>query len=262
MKVVLFCGGLGTRLRDLSGGLPKPMVNIGSKPILWHLMKYYAHYGHKDFVLCLGYKAEVIKDFFLNYNPCLSSDFTLQKGSTQMHLRESDIPDWNITCVDTGLKSNIGQRLKAIERHVQDEDYFLANYADALSDLPLPDMVDSFKKSGKIGSFICVKPSQSFSVVKLGRGDRVEKIEYVRDTDFLINGGYFVFRKDIFRYIKPGEELVVQPFRRLIDEDQLLGYRYDRFWQCMDTFKEQQELNDMFELGQAPWEVWKRAKST
>jgi glucose-1-phosphate cytidylyltransferase len=261
MKVVLFCGGLGTRLRDLSGGLPKPMVNIGSKPILWHLMKYYAHYGHKDFVLCLGYKAEVIKNFFLNYDQCLSSDFTLREGSRQMHSQESDIPDWNITCIDTGLKSNIGQRLKAVESYVQDEEYFLANYADALSDLPLPNMVDEFKKSGKIGSFICVKPSQSFSVVTLGRGDGVEKIEYVRDTDFLINGGYFVFRKDIFRYIKTGEELVVEPFRRLIDENQLLGYRYDRFWQCMDTFKEQQELNDMFELGQAPWEVWKRNKS-
>jgi glucose-1-phosphate cytidylyltransferase len=261
MKVVLFCGGLGTRLRDLSAGLPKPMVNIGSRPILWHLMKYYAHYGHTDFILCLGYKSEVIKNFFLNYDQCLSSDFTLSKGNKQMQLKESDIADWTITCVDTGLKSNIGQRLKAAEKYVKEDEYFLANYADGLTDLPLPEMVDCFKKSGKIASFICVKPSQSFSVVTLGKGEQVEKIEYVRDTDFLINGGYFVFKKEIFQYMRDGEELVVEPFQRLIDENKLLGYRYDKFWQCMDTFKEQQELNDMFELGNAPWEVWKNNKS-
>jgi len=258
MKVVLFCGGLGTRLRDLSGGLPKPMVNIGYRPILWHMMKYYAHYGHKEFILCLGYKADVIKNFFLNYDQCVSSDFTLSNGSKQMHLKESDISDWSITCVDTGLKSNIGQRLKAVEKYLDGDEYFLANYADALTDMPLPDEIDYFKQSGKIACFVCVKPSQSFSVVSLGEGACVEKIKFVRDTDFIINGGYFVFRKEIFQYMKEGEELVVEPFHRLIKENQLLGYRYDKFWQCMDTFKEQQELNDMFERGNAPWEVWKQ----
>jgi len=260
MKVVLFCGGLGTRLREHSGGFPKPMVNIGYRPILWHIMKYYAYYGHKDFILCLGYKADVIKNFFLNYDQCLSSDFTLSNGSKQVHLNESDIADWNITCVDTGLTSNIGQRLKAVEKYVKDEEYFLANYSDVLTDLPLPDMIDYFKKSGNFGCFVCVKPSQSFSVVSLGEGDRVEKIQYVRDTNLIINGGYFVFRNEIFQYMKDGEELVVEPFQRLINENKLLGYKYDNFWHCMDTFKEQQELNDMFERGNAPWEVWKTNK--
>jgi glucose-1-phosphate cytidylyltransferase len=147
-----------------------------------------------------------------------------------------------------------------VEKYLKDEEYFLANYADGLTDLPLPDMVDEFMKSGKIGSFVCVKPSQSFSVVSLGEGNRVEKIEYVKDTNFTINGGYFVFRNEIFQYIKDGEELVVEPFQRLIKEEKLLGYKYDKFWHCMDTFKEQKELNDMFERGDAPWVVWKNNK--
>jgi len=257
MKVVLFCGGLGTRLRDVPGGMPKPMVNIGVRPILWHMMKYYAHYGHKEFILCLGHKADVIKSFFLNYDQCLSSDFTIANGQKALHAAESDIGDWSITCVDTGLRSNVGQRLKAVEKYLKDDEYFLANYADALTDMHLPDEIDYLKKSGKVGCFVCVKPSQSFSVVSLGDKDSVAKIDFVRQTDLLINGGYFVFRREIFEYMKQGEELVVEPFRRLIDEKKLLGYRYEKFWYCMDTFKEQQELNDMFERGNAPWAVWK-----
>ena len=257
MKVILFCGGLGTRIRDVSGGLPKPLVNIGIRPILWHVMKYYAHYGHKDFILCLGYKADMIKQFLINYDQYLSTDFTLSNGSKKIHVQESDIADWNITCVDTGLGANIGQRLKAVEKYVKDEEYFLANYSDALTDLPLPEMIEYFKNSGGIGSFLCVKPSQTFSVVSLGKENKVEKITYVRDANIVINGGYFIFKTDIFRYIADGEELVVEPFQRLINEKKLIGYKYNKFWYCMDTFKEQQELNDMFERGIAPWEVWK-----
>lgn len=257
MKVVIFCGGLGTRLRDGSGELPKPMVKIGYRPILWHVMKYYAHYGHKDFILCLGYKADVIKEYFLNYNECLSNDFTLSNGGKELQLKQSDIADWNITFVDSGLRSNIGQRLKAVEKYLKDEEIFLANYADGLTNSPLPDMIDYFKKSGKIGCFICVKASQTFHVVSLGNGNHIEKIQYVRDSNIIINGGFYIFRNEIFRYIKDGEELVGEAFERLIKENQLIGYKYDNFWYSMDTFKEQQELNDMFDRGKAPWEVWK-----
>jgi glucose-1-phosphate cytidylyltransferase len=231
-------------------------VKIGYRPILWHVMKYYAHYGHKDFILCLGYRADFIKEFFLNYNECVSNDFTLLNGGKEICLQKSDIADWNITCVDTGLNSNIGQRFKAVEKYLEGDEYFLANYSDGLTDLHLPDMIDVFKESGKVGSFLCVKPSQSFSVVSLGDGGSVEKISYVKDSDMYINGGYFVFRKEIFHYMKDGEELVVEPFQRLIKENKLLGYKYDKFWHCMDTFKEQRELNDMYEQGNAPWEVW------
>ncbi len=257
MKVVLFCGGLGTRIKELSGGLPKPMVNVGSNPILWHIMKYYAYYGHKDFILCLGYNGNKIIDYFLNYNKCLSADFTLSNGEKIMHITESDISDWNITFADTGLKSNIGQRLKAVEKYLSDDEVFLANYADGVTDLPLPDMIDFFMKSGKVGCFLCVKPSQSFHVISLKDENYVASIQYIRDTNIKINGGYYIFRKDIFKYIKDGEELVVEPFQRLIKENKLIGYTYDKFWHCMDTFKEQQELNDMFDRGCAPWVVWR-----
>lgn len=258
MKVVLFCGGLGTRLKDHSGELPKPMVKIGYRPILWHVMKYYAHFGHKDFILCLGYRADTIKEYFLNYDECVSNDFTLLKGGKEICLEQSDISDWNITCVDTGLNTNIGQRFKAVQRYLEGEEYFLANYSDGLSDLYLPDMIEDFKRSGKVGCFICVKPSQTFSVVSLGEGRGVEKIEYVKDSDMYINGGYFVFRKEIFQYIKDREELVVEPFQRLIEKKMLMGYKYEKFWHCMDTFKEQRELNDIYEQGNAPWEVWNK----
>ena len=259
MKVVLFCGGLGTRLRDLSGEIPKPMVKIGYRPILWHVMKYYAHFGHKEFILCLGYKADVIKNYFLNYNEYISDDFTMSNGGKKLILKQSDIADWTITFIDTGLRSNIGQRLKAAETYLEGEEMFLANYADGLTNLYLPDMIDYFIKSKKTGCFICVKPTQTFHVVTMKDGNIIEKVEHIRDTDAIINGGYFIFRKEIFKYIKDGEELVVEPFQRLVKEHQLIGYRYDKFWQCMDTFKEQQELTDMFNEGNAPWEVWKNS---
>jgi len=260
MKVVLFCGGLGTRLRDGLLDVPKPLVNIGYRPILWHVMKYYAHFGHKDFILCLGYRADAIKNYFLNYDECLSNDFTLSNGGKEVQLQQSDIADWNITFVDTGLRSNIGQRLKAVKKYLKEDEIFLANYADGLTDLYLPEMMDYFVDSQKIGCFLCVRPSQTFHVVSLRDGNLIETIKHVRDANITINGGFYVFRKEIFEYINDGEDLVVEPFRRLIEEDKLLGYPYEKFWYCMDTFKEQQELNDLFEKGNAPWEIWKNDK--
>jgi len=256
MKVVLFCGGLGTRLGELTEDVPKPMVKIGYRPILWHLMKYYAYYGHNEFILCLGYKADKIKDYFLNYNECLSNDFTMLNGGKDLHLENCDIADWKITFADTGLRSNIGQRLKAVEKYLDGDEIFLANYSDGLTNLYLPDMIDFFVQSGKTASFLCVKPSQSFHVVSMNGSNLIEDIQYVADTDITINGGYFVFRREIFRYIRNNEELVEEPFRRLIERGQLLGYKYHGYW-CMDTFKEHQELTDMYHSGHAPWEVWK-----
>jgi glucose-1-phosphate cytidylyltransferase len=259
MKVVLFCGGLGTRLGGLSDDAPKPMVKIGYRPILWHVMKYYAYYGHKDFILCLGYKADTIKHYFLNYDETHSNNFTMTRGGRAVALESSDIDDWTITFVDTGTKANIGQRLKAVEPYLEGEELFLANYSDGLTNLHLPTMTQWFRETGKIASFLAVKPSQSFSVVSLGSDQGVEGISYVRDSDILINGGYFVLRKEIFHYMKDGEELVEEPFRRLIEERQLVAYRHDGFW-CMDTFKEHQQLSDMHREGNAPWEVWKPAR--
>ena len=257
MKVVLFCGGLGTRLRDYSENVPKPLVPIGYRPILWHVMKYYAHFGHKDFILCLGYMADKIKDYFLNYREHLSNDFTMTHGGKQVQLIQSDIEDWTITFVDTGLKSNIGQRLKQVQPYLEGEEVFLANYTDGLTDMPLNQMVQEFQASRKVGAFVCTRPSQSFHIVALKENGSVLNLQYIRDTGLLINGGFFVFRKEIFEYMEKGEELVVEPFKRLIQKDLLLGYKYDRFW-CMDTFKEQQELTDLYSQGNAPWEVWRK----
>ena len=170
MKVVLFCGGLGMRIRD-SEDIPKPMVHIGQRPILWHVMKYYAHYGHKDFVLCLGYKAEAIKNYFLNYNECTSNDFVLSRGGKNLELINSDIHDWRITFADTGIASNIGMRLKAVQKYLEGEDEFLANYSDGLSDLRLDEQIDHFHQQNKIASFLCVRPNLSYHTVSIVQGN-------------------------------------------------------------------------------------------
>ncbi len=258
MKVVLFCGGLGLRIRDTES-TPKPMVHIGHRPILWHVMKYYAHFGHKDFILCLGYRAEVVKNYFLNYNECASNNFVLSGGGKKLELFNSDIDDWRITFVDTGINSNIGQRLKAAEKYLEGEEEFLANYSDGLTDLPLPQQLDHFHQQGKIASFLCVRPNLSYHLVSLQQGEQslVSGIHAINNGSVRINGGFFIFKKKIFDYIHDKEELVNGPFHRLVEEKQLIGYPYDGFWASMDTFKDKQELETLAEGGVAPWEVWK-----
>jgi glucose-1-phosphate cytidylyltransferase len=259
MKVVLFCGGLGMRLRDFSEEIPKPMVNIGYRPILWHVMKYYAHFGHKDFILCLGYKADLIKSYFLNYNECISNDFILANGGKDLKLLGTDIQDWRITFADTGLTSNIGQRLKEVEKYLEGETMFLANYSDGLCDLPLDRYLEYFRKRDKVASFVSVRPTQSFHVVSLSNNSLVRNIRHISHSGFWINGGFFIFRKEIFQYMRDGEELVSEPFQRLIKKGELITYKYDGFWASMDTFKDRQILNDMYARGEMPWEVWRRS---
>jgi glucose-1-phosphate cytidylyltransferase len=255
MKVVLFCGGLGLRIRD-GENTPKPMVTIGYRPILWHVMRYYAHYGHKDFVLCLGYRGDVIKDYFLNYNECLSNDFTLSEGGKKLELVASDIHDWKITFVDTGLTSNIGQRLKAVEPYVRNEPMFLANYSDGLSNLPLPEQLAHFASHDAVASFVSVKPPLTYHVVTTDRSGLVTTIDDIAKTPLRINGGYFILKPEIFDYMGAGEELVREPFHRLLEVKKLTAYEYDDFWMSMDTFKDRQVLEDMYAKGNPPWEVW------
>jgi glucose-1-phosphate cytidylyltransferase len=259
MKVVLFCGGLGTRLREYSETVPKPMVNIGYRPILWHLMKYYAHFGHTEFILCLGYRGDLIKQYFLNYDECLSNDFELTGGSKDVRLFGRDIEGWKITFADTGLHSNIGQRLKAVQRYLADDAVFLANYSDGLSDLPLAEYLDRFRQQDKIASFVCVRPSQSFHAVSLADEGLVQDIRHVGESGIWINGGFFAFKRTIFDYLKEGEDLVQEPFHRLIGLQQLAAHRHEGFWACMDTFKDKQAFDDMNARGDRPWEVWKPA---
>jgi glucose-1-phosphate cytidylyltransferase len=265
MKVVLFCGGLGLRLRDHSERLPKPMVRIGYRPILWHVMKYYAHFGHKDFVLCLGYKADVVKEYFLNYNEALSNDFVLsgnghgnghQGGSIE--LLGSDIHDWRITFADTGMHANIGERLKAVQSYVGGEDVFLANYGDVLTDANLTELVDDFLTRDAVAAFVCVKPTYTFHVVSTNENGEVERIEDVNTADIWINGGYMILRKEIFDYLGEGEELVQEPFQRLTKQNLLVGYRYEGFWAPMDTLKDLQHLESLHETGRPAWALWQR----
>lgn len=245
------------RMREYSESIPKPLVNIGNRPILWHIMKYYAHFGHKDFILCLGWKANAIKQYFLQYDECISNDFVLSSGGTSIDLLNSDIHDWKITFVDTGARSNIGQRLNAVRHHLQGEEEFLANYTDGLSDVHLPSMIDSFRKKNSIASFLSVKPSQSFHTVHFGADGTVDRMEPVSRAGVWMNGGFFIFRTEFFDYLNEGEELVERPFQRLVEQGKLSTYAYDGFWSCMDTFKEKQDLDDLYASGTPPWQVWR-----
>lgn len=256
MKVVLFCGGMGLRMRDGSDQTPKPMIQVGDRPILFHIMKYYAHYGHKEFILCLGYKAHMIKEFFVQYRETMSNDFVLSDGGRAIDILHNDIQDWRITFVDTGLHANIGQRLKAVQAYIGEDEHFLANYADVLTDAPLPAMIHDAVKSGKIASFLSVRPTYTFHVVTLDDDELVTDIRDVNQANIWINGGFFVFRREIFDYLRPGEDLVGAPLQRLVAERELLAYRHEGFWAPMDTFKDRQVIQAAFELGQRPWAVW------
>lgn len=255
MKVVLFCGGLGTRIRDYSESIPKPMVPVGNHPILWHAMQYYSQYGHHDFILCLGYKANVVKNYFLNYKIEESNDFVISNFGSKVEIIGERPPDWQVSLVDTGVWRNIGERLFAVKNFVSDEEIFLANYSDGLSDAPLPDMIARFKASGNVGCFLAVHPPVSFHLAEFNEQGTVNRIRSSQQSDVWINGGYFIFRREIFDYIKDGEELVLEPFNRLIKVGKLMAYKYDGFWRAMDTLRDRQTLEEMVERGETPWRL-------
>jgi len=261
MKVVLFCGGLGLRLRD-ADQIPKPMAVIGYRPILWYVMKYFAHFGFKDFILCLGYRGDLIKQFFLNYNEYLSNDFVFSDGGKELVAENSDIRDWKITFADTGLHSNLGERLLAVRKYLDGEEMFLANYCDGFTDLHLPTYLDYARRQDKIATFLSVRPNLSYHVVRTASDGSVTEIKELMQTDIRINAGFFVLKKDIFKYLLPGEELVVKPFQRLIEKKQLAALEYDGFFAAMDTFKDKQYLEGLYERGDAVWEVWKKTENS
>jgi glucose-1-phosphate cytidylyltransferase len=258
MKVVLFCGGLGTRLREHSETIPKPLVPIGNRPILWHLMRYYAHYGHTEFVLCLGYHGDLIRKYFLEYDEALTNDFTLHGRDRRVELHSSDTDNWKITFVDTGLHSNIGQRLLRVRQYVENEPVFLANYADGLSDLPLDRLIADFETRKVLASFASVRSSQTYHAVHSGADGLVTRIGPLQDEALWINGGYFALRREIFDYLQEGEELVAEPFARLIEERMLATFRWCGFWQSMDTLKDKISFDRMEARGDCPWMTWMR----
>ena len=256
MKVVLFCGGQGLRIRAAEPTIPKPMVTIGNRPVLWHIMRYYAHFGHTEFILCLGYNATAIKEYFLNYNEALSNDFVLSGGG-EIELLRSDIADWRITFLDTGIPSSVGERLRAAQPYLEGEEAFLASYGDTLTDAPLPDVVETMRAGGKTAGFLCVRPtSYTFHLVSLADGNIVSGVEAVTHSDIRINGGYFYFRREIFDYIGENEDLIEEPFARLIERRELVAYPYDGFWAPLDTLKDKHNLEALLESGSPPWAVW------
>ena len=255
MKVVLFCGGLGTRIRELSATVPKPMIPIGHQPILWHVMDYYSRFGHRDFILCLGYKSNIIKDFFLNLRPETLGDCVVSRHGTKVEMLEHRNDDWKISLIDTGVWRSIGQRLWFVRDHLKDEEYFLANYSDGLTDVDLNAVIETFKASNKVGCFVAVRPPLTYHLADINDDGRVKGILSSETANLWINGGFFIFRRDIFDYMREGEELVIEPFQRLIEKDLLMAHRHGGFWRSMDTLRDRQALVDMFEQGDVPWHV-------
>ena len=258
MKVVLFCGGLGTRLREHSDTIPKPLVNVGFRPILWHLMRYYAHFGHKDFILALGYRGDMIRDYFLNYNEAMTNDFVLSEGGKNIELLSRDFHDWRITFADTGLHSNLGQRLLRVRKYLEGEEEFLANYADGLSDLPLDQHIADFRRRKVIASFVAVRSSQTYHAVHSDEDGIVTGFGQISECEFWVNGGFFCLRREIFDYIEEGDELVEKPFQRLMERRQLVAYRHQGYWSSMDTFKDKIMFDRLEARGDCPWMVWRR----
>jgi glucose-1-phosphate cytidylyltransferase len=262
MKVVLFCGGQGLRMRDHSETIPKPMVTVGYRPILWHVMRYYAHFGMKDFILCLGYRADAIKDYFLRYSEALSNDFVMADGGRSIELLRSDIHDWRISFIDTGLHASVGQRLRAVAPLLKDDDMFLANYGDVLTDAPLPDLIRRFRRSGKLAAFVAVRPtSYTFHLVRFEGKNQIRNVQDVSKADLWLNGGYFMFRREVLDEIGPGDDLVGDVLPRLIERDQVLGYRHDGFWAPMDTLRDWQNLEQFVQSGDMPWAVWQEPQA-
>lgn len=260
MKVVLFCGGQGMRMRDGISNAPKPMAMIGDRPLLWHVMRYYAHFGHRDFVLCLGYGASAVKNFFLNYDETGSNDFVLD-GSGQLELFKTDISDWRITFVDTGLHSEIGERLRRVRRFVEGEEMFLANYADVFTNASLLDMISRFAATEAAVSLLAVPPQSSHHVVDIGDNGVITHVMPVRELRQWENGGYFVMRPEIFDYLKEGEDLLADTIPRLVQRRKVVAYPYKGYWTPADTVKERAMLEEMYYRGECPWMVWDPERS-
>ncbi len=261
MKVVLFCGGFGMRMRDGVTNAPKPMAMIGDRPLMWHVMRYYAHYGHTEFILCLGYGASAVKDFFLTYDETRSNDFVLNGGG-EVELFKTDISDWKITFVDTGLHSAIGERLRRVRRFVENEEMFLANYADVFTNAPLPDMVSRFEATDAVVSLIAVQPQSSHHVVEVSEGGRITGVTPVRDLLQWENGGYFVIRPEVFDHLNEGEDLVEDAImRRLVPQRKAIAYPWKGYWSPADTVKERAQMEEMYYRGNCPWMVWDPERS-
>ncbi len=258
MKVVILCGGYGTRIRDVSADIPKPMINIGNKPILWHIMKYYAKWGHNDFVLCLGYKSDVIKDFFLNYR-VRTNDFTIplnqDKNSIVYHNEHTEL-NWNVTLAETGLNAMTGARIKKVQKYLLNEDNFMLTYGDGVGNVDLDKLLKFHLSHGKILTVTGVRPPGRYGeMVGDSNGKVIEFNEKPQATAGRISGGFFVCRKELFDYIGDNEDIVFEkePIRKLVNDSEMMIFNHDDFWLPMDTNREYLLLNELYNKGKAPW---------
>ena len=244
-------------MREHSERIPKGMVPIGYRPIVWHVMRYYAHFGHREFILCLGYRADAFKRYFLAYQEALSNDFVFSDGGRTVELLTSDTDEWRISFVHTGTHATIAERLLAARQHLGDDEMFLANYADTLTDAPLDEFVADFTQREAAAAFLTVRPvSYSFHIVRMADDLHVSGLDDIRTADLWINGGYFILRREVLDQIQPGEELVVEPFARLAEQRRLIAYRHEGFWAPLDTLKDITVLEECFATGDAPWAPW------
>jgi glucose-1-phosphate cytidylyltransferase len=258
MKVVILCGGKGTRLREETEYRPKPLASIGGKPILWHIMKTYSAYGFHEFVLCLGYKGDMIKDYFMNYD-LLNSDFTIELGSKQI-VRDKiahDEANWRVSLVDTGVETQTGGRLARVRKYLGNDESFLLTYGDGVTDVNVREVIEFHRQSGRTATLTGVHPVGRFGELSV-QGDAVRHFnEKPASSESWVNGGYFVLNQSIFDYLD-GDECVLEygPLQRLSAEEQLGVYRHDGYWQCMDTLRDMELLNQRWAAGDAPWKIW------
>jgi glucose-1-phosphate cytidylyltransferase len=258
LKVILFCGGLGLRMRDGSTTALKPMVTVGDRPLLWHIMRYFAHFGATDFILCLGHGAEAVEKYFARYGENLAGDFRLDADGTMRMLTQSE-PGWSITFVDTGLDSSIGERLARVRSYVEDEEMFLVNYSDTLTDVHLPDVVERFRRSTAVASLLAVPLTSTHHVVDVADDGTVRGFRSVRELNQWENGGYFVMRPAVFEHLRTGQDLVPHALDRVAATGGLLAYPYSGFWRAVDTHKDRLELEQMYRDQNCPWMVWDEA---
>lgn len=259
MKTIILCGGVGTRLKEETEYKPKPMVFIGNKPILWHIMKIYSHYGFNEFILALGYKADYIKDFFLNQK-AFTSDFTLdtKNHKSKFYLdSRNEIENFKITFVDTGIETLPGERILKCKKYIpKDDEYFMVTYGDGVTDLPIDKVVKYHKKRNTIGTITGVHPRSKFGLVEIDNDDSVKKFVEKPVLSDWVNGGYMIFKREFFNYLRPNE-LEHPALQRLANKKQLSLYKHDGFWFAIDTYKEMEELNKIWSTGKAPWKMWK-----
>ncbi|MDD3296610.1 MAG: glucose-1-phosphate cytidylyltransferase [Candidatus Omnitrophica bacterium] len=258
MKVVILCGGRGTRLKEETEFKPKPLVEIGSKPILWHIMKIYAHYGFNDFVLCLGYKGNMIKEYFLNYE-AMNNDFTIQLGNhnnIKFHSNHTE-KDWKVTLVDTGEEALTGSRLRKAARYI-DSDLFMLTYGDGVANIDIGKLVSFHKAHKKAGTITGVHPSSRFGEIAAKDGLVVKFNEKPQVRDGMINGGFFIFKKNFLDYLEDGEDcwLEHEPMEKLASCGELMVYPHEGFWQCVDTYRELELLTKLWNSSNPPWKVW------